>query len=282
MNKEDRKEFLTINNWNIIIISIPVIFLIIFFISPLISIMLRSFEVDPFLSEYKHIFKNKVYIKLFINTFKISLITTIICFVVGFPFARLLIKTNGKTKFLLLGFLLFPLITPLLIRTFAWMLLLQNNGVINQIFLEMNAPGAPFELMFNLFGNIIGLVHVFLPYMVFILYDALQRLDYSQIWAAKTLGAKPFRVFISIELPQLYPGIFASCILVFILTAGAFVTPAILGGRKETMVSQIIQDRIIYGSFPLAAAISILFLFSVLLIVGIFEKFVGFRNLFEE
>jgi ABC-type spermidine/putrescine transport system permease subunit I len=201
---------------------------------------------------------------------------------VGFPFARILSGASNRKKIFMLGFVLFPLITPILIRTFGWMILLQNKGVINTMLLKIGIVNNPINMMFNFFGNMVGLVQVFLPYTILILYDAFRKIDESQILAARTLGAKPFRIFWKIELPQLYSGIFASNAIVFILSAGAFITPAILGGRKETMVSQVIQDRIIYGSFPFAASLSVVFLVTIILFVYVFEKTIGIRNVFKE
>lgn len=208
--------------------------------------MLRRSFFDPELSlkHYVRLFNEPVYFHVIWITFKIALVVTLATIILGYPLSYFIHKSPRKKKMGLLLFILLPFWTSLLVRTFSWMVLLQRQGVINKMLQQVHILNEPLPMMFNLFGVLVAMVYMLLPYMILPIYSVMSRIDPSLLNAAKGLGANSKQVFWKIFFPLSLPGLFAGTILVFLLSLGFFITPALIGGRKEQMISMIIEQQV--------------------------------------
>ena len=216
-----------------------------------------------------------IYIDYLKRTFWISFWVLAFCIAIGYPMA-FLIATSGKrwSRFLLVLVLL-PFWTSLLVRTAAWVVLLQNKGIVNDFLLVANFIDEPLTLIFNRTGVYIAMVHILLPFLVLPLYAVMRNIPTSQMRAAASLGAKPVAAFLSVYLPQTLPGLGAGCILVFILALGFYITPALIGGASDQMLSYLIAEFATRtGNWGMASAIAILLLLSVAALYPIYRGLV--------
>ena len=178
------------------------------------------------------------------NTFWIALLSTAACLVIGYPFAYLMTVVPGRLAGLLLIAVLLPFWSSLLVRTFAWQVLLRDTGVINRFLLDLGLIGEPLTLIRTTVGVIVGMSHILLPFMVLPLYAVMRRIDPEYGRAAANLGASPFAAFLRVFVPLSLPGVLAGCLLVFVLALGFYITPALLGGLRDQMISQLIVQQI--------------------------------------
>ena len=196
------------------------------------------------------------YFELLFDTLRLALTITIACLVIAYPVAFHLARSTSRWRGVLYGLVLSPLLVSVVIRTYGWIILLGNNGLINQ--LRKLADLAPLQLMYNEFGVVLALVHVFLPFMILPIMGAVQGIDPRLEEAARSLGAGRAKVFLRVLLPLSMPGIQSGCVLVFILSCGAYVTPALLGaGRVHTITTEVITllDQFLW---PFGAALALL------------------------
>ncbi|HET6183153.1 MAG TPA: ABC transporter permease [Acetobacteraceae bacterium] len=185
-----------------------------------------------------------LYREVFALTFRIAAATTALCLLLGYPVAYWLATTTQRRRAIGFLFILLPFWTSVLVRTYAWMVLLGRNGVVNKILLGLGVIDHPLALIYDFTGVLIGMVHVLLPYMILPLYSALRRVDPSLVQAAEGLGASGFAVFRRVYLPLTASGIAAGSILVFVLALGFFITPALLGGGHVVMIAVLIQQEV--------------------------------------
>jgi ABC-type spermidine/putrescine transport system permease subunit I len=204
---------------------------------------------------------DRLYVQVLVNTLLIGVYVTLIALLFGYPLAYALTVMSPRWTALGFAFLLLPFWTSLLVRTYAWMVLLGRNGVINQILLRLGLIDMPLQMLNNLTGVLIGMVHVLIPYMVFPLYDVMRRIDPALLQAADGLGASRFQAFRRIYFPLSLPGVLAGCILVFVLAIGFYITPALLGGGRVATTALMIERQIReFLDWPFAAALSIVLL----------------------
>ncbi|MEO3471220.1 ABC transporter permease [Roseomonas sp. CAU 1739] len=209
----------------------------------------------------------------------ISLMVTAVCLLLGWPIAWLIATTKGLPATLLLAAVMLPFWISLIVRTAAWMVLLQREGVVNAALGAMGVPGAPLPLMMNRFAVVLAMVHILLPFMVLPLVAAFRGLDPRLPRAAASLGAAPWRVFLRVTLPLCLPGIGAGCILVFIQALGFYVTPALLGGPNDQMLAWFVGFYATRSvNWGLAAALSVMLLAAVGLCVALYGRLAGFRR----
>ncbi|GAB7528352.1 ABC transporter permease [Pseudomonas sp. 3A(2025)] len=222
----------------------------------------------------------QIYVSNLIKTLMVSAAITFICFVLGYPLAWFLAGLPERTSNLLLILVLLPFWTSLLVRTSAWIVILQSNGVFNDVLRSLGLIDQPLDLMYNLYGTIIAMTHILLPFMVLPLYSVMRGVDQTYIRAAHSMGASPLRTFLRIYFPLSLPGVSAGGILVFILAVGYYITPALVGGRTGQMISNFIayhmQTSLNWG---LASAIASLLLIVVLLMYWVYDRFVGISNM---
>jgi putative spermidine/putrescine transport system permease protein len=183
-----------------------------------------------------------LYRSILLRTFAIAAATTVICVLLAFPLCSFLDRRTPRTRNLLLLLILLPFWTSILVRTTAWMVLLQDNGVVNTTLMYLGIIDAPLRLLYNRFGVILALVHVMLPFMVFPLLAAMQSSNKLLIQAAYSMGASPVFTFFRVYLPQVLPGLAAGALMVFIVTLGFYITPALIGGPGDQMISYYIAQ----------------------------------------
>jgi len=209
----------------------------------------------------------------------ISLTVTACCLLLGWPVAWLIATAKGWTATALLAAVMLPFWISLIVRTAAWMVLLQREGIVNAALGAMGIPGAPLPLMMNRFAVVLAMVHILLPFMVLPLVAAFRALDPRLPRAAASLGAAPWRVFLRVTLPLCLPGIGAGCILVFIQALGFYVTPALLGGPNDQMLAWFVGFYATRSvNWGLAAALSVMLLAAVGICVALYGKLAGFRR----
>lgn len=224
----------------------------------------------------------RTYVKLFVRTLWVSLLVTAICILLAYPIAYQLATLPAKTANLLLILVLLPFWTSLLVRTTAWIVLLQSEGVLNDLFVAIGLiDGASrIQMIYNMFGTIVAMTHILLPFMVLPLYSVMKTIPPNYLRAAVSLGATPARAWFAIYFPLTLPGMGAGSILVFILCIGYYVTPALVGGRTGQLIASSIayhmQTSLNWG---LAAAIGTIVLAVVLALYWLYNRLVGINEL---
>jgi len=224
----------------------------------------------------------RIYLKLFWRTLWMSLLITLLCLILAYPIAHLLSVLPTAKSNLLIILVLLPFWTSLLVRTTAWIALLQQEGVINDVlvFLRVVGDDNRLAMIHNRTGTIIAMVHILLPFMVLPLYSVMKTIPKSYMRAAKSLGATPFTAFVRIYMPNTVSGIGAGCILVFILAIGYYITPALVGGQSGTLISNFIAFHMSSSlNWGLAAALGAILLGVVLVLYFLYDKIVGIDNM---
>ena len=213
------------------------------------------------------------------RTFWITGVVTFACLVLGFPVAWLLAHARPGVGNLLMGMVLLPFWTSLLVRTTAWVVLLQTNGVVNDLLRWLGVISTPLELIHNRTGVIIAMTHILLPFMVLPIYSVMRGIPPVFMKAAASLGAPPWRAFLRVYLPQTMPGIAAGTALVFILALGYYITPSLVGGPRDQMLSYFVAYFANQANnWGMAAALSVVLLAIVLVLAGVFHRLVGFSR----
>ena len=223
----------------------------------------------------------QILLVLFQRTVKMSLIITVSCILLGYPVAWLLANLPMRTSNLLMILVLLPFWTSLLVRTSAWKVMLQQQGVINEVlvWLGLVATDNRLEIINNQFGTIIAMTHILLPFMILPMYSVMQTIPASYVRAAKSLGATNWTAFWRVYFPQSVPGIGAGSILVFILAIGYYITPEIVGGTEGVFISNRIAYHISSSlNWGLAAALGAILLAVVLVLYWAYDKIVGIDN----
>jgi len=247
--------------------------LFIFYFFPVFRLFYWSFFSPEFtLKHYSHFIRESLYFTILMRTFKIALFVTAVSLILSYPVAAFLSEAKGKKQYLMVCVIL-PFWTSVLVRNYAWMVLLQMNGLINKSLMGLGLTAAPLPFMYNTLGVVIGMVHVLLPFMILPIYSVLIGIDKDLKLAAYTMGANRLNAFLRITLPLSLPGVAAGVIFVFILSLGFFITPALLGGPKVTMIATLIENQINYlNNWGFAAAISLVLLaFTVLFLGALFK-----------
>jgi len=224
----------------------------------------------------------QIYIKLFVRTLKLSALITILCLALGYPISYLLATLPVRSSNLLLILVLLPFWTSLLVRTTAWIALLQREGVINDILvgLRLISDENRLAMIHNATGTVVAMVHILLPFMVLPLYSVMKTIPSSYVRAARSLGATPFTAFLRIYLPNTVPGIGAGSILVFIIAIGYYITPALVGGVSGTLISNLIAYHMSTSlNWGLAAALGSVLLALVLMLYFLYDKVFGIDNI---
>ncbi len=222
----------------------------------------------------------RIYVQLYTKTLKMALIITILTIVLGYPLSFYLAQQSPKRANLLIIFVLLPFWTSLLVRTTAWIALLQTNGVANSTLMATGIISEPLELLYTEFSTILAMTHILLPFMILPLYAVMKGVDPSYMRAAMSMGAKPLRAFYSVYLPNTMPGLSAGALLVFIISVGYYITPALVGGTDGQMISNIIAFHMQQSNnWELAAALGSLLLILILALYWLYDRLVGADNI---
>ena len=262
------------------LLSLPailcVIAIIIIPIGWLFSLSFTGTDGNFSLENYKRMLEYKSYFRVLKTTFNVSFLTTFFCILLGYPLSYFLSQIPKKYVGIFMLTVLLPFWTSLLVRTYAWLVLLQKKGVINNFAIDMGFWEKPIKLAHNLNGTLIGMIHIMLPFMVLPLYAAMRRVDRQLIQASSNLGASPVQSFWQIFVPLSLPGVIAGSLIVFILCLGFYVTPAVLGGGRVILVSMqitaILEDQFNWGAASALGVVLLTATFALLLIVSRFLK----------
>ena len=232
------------------------------------------------LAHYRRI-ADATHFRIFYVTFEISILVTVLALLLGYPLAYLMSQLPPRWAGLCMIFVLIPFWTSLLVRTYAWLVLLQRRGLINQTLQDWGLIDAPLRLVHNYTGTVIGMLHIMLPFMILPLYAALRSVDANYMRAASNLGATPVRAFWTVFFPLSLPGVIAGSLLVFILSLGFYVTPALLGGGRVMMVSMKIQQNAgLYFDWGAASALGVVLLAITFVIFWVLGRFMRIERLF--
>ena len=209
------------------------------------------------LDQYAKILVDPFYLEIIARTLGLGLLVTLLTLIVGYPLAYFMARTRSRLRHWLLILIIFPLLLNLVVRSFGWIALLAKHGLVNELLIFVGLSEQPLELMFNFTGLLIGLTHIFLPFMVLVLIGSLQNISHDLEDAAAVLGARPAVVFAKVVLPLSVPGMLSGGILVFVLTISALVTPKLLGGPTYKVMSTIIYDQFLQLlNWPLGSAMA--------------------------
>ncbi len=255
--------------------------LVVFFLAPLGIMLLYSFGRrgtyggvvwDWNVQQYLR-FVDPLYLQIFFRSIWIAVLTTMICLVIGYPFAFFIARQPARRRSPLLLLVMIPFWTNFLIRTYAWILILRTEGLVNTVLLSLGLISQPLTLLYTSGAVILGLVYGYLPFMVLPLYASIEKFDFSLVEAAFDLGANEVRAFLRVVLPQTMPGVIAGCILVFIPSIGAFVTPDILGGAKTVMIGNLVQQQFLTSrDWPFGSAVSFILMLIVTLAIVVYFR----------
>jgi len=209
-------------------------------------------------------FVDPLYLRILARTFLLAALTTVLCLVIGYPLAYFIAFHGGARKNLLLILVVLPFWTSFLVRTYAWIFLLRDTGLINTVLIRLGLIRAPLPLLYNDGAVLLGLVYGFLPLMVLPLYASMERLDRSLLEAAADLGARPAAALARVTIPLTGPGIYAGSVLVWISSLGAYLTPDLLGGGKSILIGGLVQNQFTTArDWPFGAAVSVLLMAAV-------------------
>ncbi|QRM33073.1 ABC transporter permease [Microvirga sp. VF16] len=257
--------------------------LCVFFVYPLEQMLTRSvYDPDFTLRHYKRLLAEPAYLQVLRATFEISAIVTLCSLILGYPLAYLLSQIKPRLAALLMVIVIVPYFTSVLVRTYAWMVILGSQGIINQFLLWTGIIDAPLPIMYSRTAVTIGMTYIMLPYMVLALYSVMRGIDTSLMLAAESLGATRTRAFWRIFVPLSFPGVAAGSLLVFILALGFFITPALMGSQQDSMISMLVESQVeTYFDWGFASALATVLLICTLVLFAVYERLVGLNRLFE-
>jgi putrescine transport system permease protein len=278
------------------VVAAPYIWLLIFFLAPFVLVLKISFssaliaqppytEIFDFgsgwipaikgtLSSYEFLLSDELYIVAYLNSIKIATISTVLCLLIGYPMAYGIARAPGTWRNALLMLVILPFWTSFLIRVYAWIGILKNNGILNNALMGLGIIDEPLQMLHSDFSVYVGIVYSYLPFMILPLYANLAKMDESLLEAASDLGCRPWKAFASITLPLSIPGIVAGSMLVFIPAVGEFVIPELLGGPDTLMIGKILWNEFFRNrDWPVASAVAIAMLILLVIPIVIFQHF---------
>ena len=253
-----------------LLLTISVTFLLVFMILPILDMFTKSVVDDNGFtwSYFKEFFSKSLYAKILLNTIRLSLIIGLVTIVLGYPVAYLLNRVGPVLRCIIMGCVQIPFWTSLLVRTYSWIAILQNQGVVNVVLQKLGIIKQPIQLLYNDAGVIIVMTYIMLPYMIFSISSVMGQIDKNVIIASRSLGAGKTMTFFRIFLPLSLPGIMSGFFIVFLNTMGYYIVPALVGGQKSQMFSQTIQNELSgVLNWNFASAISIILVMVTMMIV---------------
>ena len=268
------------SSWKTLVVGIPYIWLFIFFLVPFfivlkISVAESLIASPPFSSlfqwaddgalqirvlfdNFAYLWEDELYVSTYINSVKVALISTIVCLLIGYPMAYAIVRSSPTKKNILLMLIILPFWTSFLLRVYAWMGLLADQGTINNLLIALGIIDEPIRMLYTQFAVYVGIVYSYLPFMILPLYANMEKLDLTLHEAAADLGAKPITTFLTVTLPMTIPGIIAGSLLVFIPATGEYIIPDLLGGGNSLMIGKVLYNEFNNNhDWPVAAAVAI-------------------------
>ncbi len=285
-------------NWRSIVIIIPFVWLLMFFLFPFfivakISLAEIKIASPPFTSmvewadggimtirivfdNFLYIINDSLYINTYLNSVKIASTATLICLLLGYPIAYGIVRSGPVAKPILLFLVILPFWTSFLLRVYAWMGLLADQGTINSLLIALGFINEPIQMLYSEFAVYVGIVYTYLPFMILPLYANMEKLDSSLNEAAADLGSKPTNTFFKVTLPLTMPGVIAGSLLVFIPASGEYVIPDLLGGGNVQMIGRVLFNEFSRNTdWPVASAVAIAMLFLLVFPIIIFQHYQG-------
>lgn len=256
--------------WIGLLVGVPLIFVVV--LSFLSRDNLGNIVFQFTLENYKRIF-DPIYLKVFLNSFLLAALTAIITLLIGYPVAYFTANLESKKRSLAIGLIMLPFWISSLLRTYGWIILLGNTGLINNILLKMNIVKSPLSMMYKFSTILIGTAYMLIPFMIIAIYNSVDKLDKSLLEASSDLGASKWKTFFNITLPLTIPGIAGGFTLVFIPSLGLFFISDLLGGGKTIFLGNLINTQVTKGrNKPLAAAFSVGMIILVLVVLFIYSR----------
>jgi len=278
-----------------LVAGIPLLWLLLFFLIPFIIVLKISFSevrlamppdaplfqwvqglprLKLNFGNYAFLFTDPLYISSYLYSLKVAAVSTLCCLLIGYPMAYAIAHAGPTWRNVLLMMIILPFWTSFLLRVYAWIGLLKNNGVINNVLLYLGVIHQPLALLQSDFAVYIGIVYSYLPFMILPLYANLEKHDNTLLEAAADLGANPVTAFVRITLPQSVPGIIAGSLLVFIPAVGEYVVPSLLGRTDQLMIGRVLSDEFFENrDWPVASAVAILILLALVIPIMLFQRF---------
>ena len=279
-------------NWRRLVLMVPYLWLLIFFLAPFfivlkISLAELAISSPPFtpmiewvddgimhirivIDNFAYLWEDDLYATTYLNSLKISTVSTILCLLVGYPIAYAIVRSSHTTKHILLMLIILPFWTSFLLRVYAWMGILADQGLINDIIKWFGFE--PVRMLYTEFAVYIGIVYTYLPFMILPLYANMEKLDWELLEAAADLGAKPMTTFFTVTLPMTAPGILAGSLLVFIPATGEYVIPDLLGGGNVLMIGRVLYNEFNANiDWPVASAVAIALLLVLVLPMMLYQ-----------
>lgn len=273
-----------------LVVAVPYLWLLLFFLVPFLIVLkisvsdmrmamppyaplltwisAQAVELKLNFANYAFLLKDALYLNSYLNSLLTAAISTILCLLIGYPMAYGIVRSSPARRNLLLLLVMLPFWTSFLLRVYAWMGILKNNGLINNFLMWLGVIDEPIVMLQTDFAVYLGIVYSYLPFMVLPLYTAIEKLDLSLLEAAADLGCRPVKAFFRITVPLTMSGIVAGCMLVFIPAVGEFVIPALLGGPDSLMIGRVLWEEFFNNrDWPVASAVAIAML--VLLVIPI-------------
>ena len=277
------------------VVLVPYLWLLLFFLIPFVIVLKISFadamiaqppfsplfewvedsylQVRLSLANYEFLLLDDLYLVAYLNSVKIAVFSTLFCLLLGYPMAYYIARSSPTRRNLLLMLIILPFWTSFLLRVYAWIGILKNEGVINNLLMAVGLIDNPLPLLHTHFSVYVGITYSYLPFMILPLYANLERLDEALLEAAADLGARPWKTFLTVTLPLSLPGIVAGSLLVFIPAVGEFVIPALLGGPETLMIGRVLWDEFFANrDWPVASAVAIALLLLLVIPIMIFQR----------
>ncbi len=284
---------LTSAGGRLVVIGIPMLFFLIFFLMPFLVVFKISISdmenvifkdlvvwkeglltISLKFSTYLFLLQDDLYIKTYLNSLQFAAITTVICLVVAYPFAYFIARSPAEKRPALLMLVMLPFWTSFLLRVYAWKMLLADNGVFNNIALWLGFISEPIKMMNTPFSLILGMVYTYIPFMILPLYSNLVKMDLRLLEAAQDLGATPWQAFWRITVPLSKSGIVAGSMLVFIPCVGEFVIPELLGGPQTLMIGRVLWDEFFSNNdWPMASAVAVVMILLIIVPMSLFNRY---------
>ncbi|AOJ01947.1 spermidine/putrescine ABC transporter permease [Burkholderia mayonis] len=277
------------------VIAGPFFWLVLFFLVPFILVVKISFAelqlgIPPYteltslvdgvlhvtlnLQHYAFLFSDSLYFATYVNSVVVAAVTTLLCLLLGYPMAYYIARSNPGTRNMLMMAVMLPFWTSFLIRVYAWIGILKNNGLLNNFLIWTGLISTPIELYRTNIGVYIGMVYSYLPFLVMPLYAHLVKMDLRLLEAAYDLGARPWKAFVQITLPLSKNGIIAGCLLVFIPAVGEYVIPELLGGANTLMIGRVMWNEFFNNAdWPMASAVTCAMVLLLLVPMAMFQHF---------
>ncbi|MEO3385281.1 ABC transporter permease [Mesorhizobium sp. CAU 1741] len=268
------------NLWPWLLLTPLAAYLAVFFVVPLADVAIMSFtHPRPTLANYERALTGALYQRVFINTFLTAALVTVCCLIVSYPLAYLMNHSRPRTAMLILLLVTMSFWTSFLVRTYAWMVILGNNGPLVALMQSLGIEQPP-QMLFTRFASTLAMVHMLAPYMIMSIYSVMRKIDPALIRSAESLGARGFSLLRHVYLPLTAPGIANGCVLVFVICLGFYVTPVLLGSPREQMIAGLIGTQIEeFLAFGMGSAMAMILLTVTLIVLAIYHRRFGLDKL---